>query len=141
MSRKETCMARRRIRVLLADDCVALRQFLAESLGKFSDIEVVGEASNGKVAVELTKLLVPDVVIMDINMPEMNGIEATQAIHRALPRVGVVGLSMTDDAHSRNAMQQAGAANFVSKVELPDMVIAAIRACGPSGRSEFGSAE
>ena len=134
-------MARRRIRVLLADDCVALRQFLAEFPGRFSDIEIVGEAPNGKVAVELTELLVPDVVIMDINMPEMNGIEATQAIHRALPRVGVVGLSMTDDAHNRDAMRQASAANFVSKVEPPDMVIAAIRACGLPGRNEFGFAE
>lgn len=134
-------MARRRIRVLLVDDCAILRQALAEFMGGFPDIEIAGEASTGKMAIELTKLLAPDVVIMDINMPEMNGIEATRAIRKALPQVGVVGLSMTDGADCRNAMRQAGAAAFVSKVELPDMVIAAIRTCGLAGYNEVGPAQ
>ena len=134
-------MARRRIRVLLVDDCAIARRYLAEILGEFPDIEIAGEASTGKVAVELTELLVPDVVIMEINMPEMNGIEATQAIHKALPQVGVVVLSMTDDEDCRNAMRQAGAADFVSKIELPDMVIAAIRTCGLAGHREVEFAQ
>ena len=125
-------MAMRRIRVLLADDCAILRRALMDFLGTFPDIEIAGEASTGNVAVELTKLLVPDVVVMDIHMPGMNGIEATRAIRTALPQVEVVGLSLTDDAGYRNAMRQAGAADFVSKTELPYVVIAAIRTCAPA---------
>ena len=125
-------MAKRRIRVLLADDCAILRWALMDFLGTFPDIEIAGEASTGNVAVELTKLLVPDVVIMDVHMPGMNGIEATRAIHTALPQVGVVGLSMTDEAGYQDAMRQAGAAGFVSKIELPDVVVAAIRTYAPA---------
>ena len=128
-------MARPRIRVLLADDSAMLRRFLAEFLGTFPDIEIAGEAPNGKVAVELTKQLVPDVVIMDINMPEMNGIEATRAIRNSLPQVSVVGLSMADDADCRNAMRQAGAADFVSKTAPLDVLITAVRKCGLARRS------
>jgi DNA-binding NarL/FixJ family response regulator len=112
----------------------------AEFLEGLPDIEIAGEASSGKVAVELTKLLVPDVVLMDINMPEMDGIEATQAIHKALPRVAVVGLSMADDADCRNAMRRAGAAAFVSKIERSDVLIAAIRNCGKPGHHEVDPA-
>ena len=122
-------MASSKIRVLLADDCAEMRQLFMKFLGKSPDIEIAGEASNGKVAVELTKLLVPDVVLMDIEMPEMNGIEATLAIRNSLPQVGVVGLSATNDAVGRVAMQKAGAA-FVRKCEPLDVIISAVRTCG-----------
>ena len=128
-------MAKPKIRVLLADDCAQQRQFFVKFLGELPDIEIAGEASNGRAAVELATLLVPDVVIMDINMPEMNGIEATRTIRNSLPQVGVVGLSMTDDADCRKAMRQAGAADFVSKIEPLDVVITAIRMCGLARRS------
>jgi DNA-binding NarL/FixJ family response regulator len=135
LSRKGTRMATR-IRVLLADDSVIMRQCLADFLGGFSDVEIAGEAINGKMAVEMTKQLVPDVVIMDINMPVMNGIEATRAIHHSLPQVSVVGLSMADDADCRDAMTQAGAADFVSKLKFSDLLIAAIRTCFLAGHAE-----
>jgi DNA-binding NarL/FixJ family response regulator len=128
-------MARRRMRILLADDSAQLRQFFVEFLGEFPDIEIAGEASNGRVAVELAKLLVPDVVIMDVSMPEMNGIAATRTIRNLLPQVGVVGLSMTDDADFRKAMLQAGAADFVSKTAPLDVLITAVRKCGLARRS------
>ena len=127
-------MASSKIRVLLADDCAEIRQFFVKFLGESPDIEIAGEASNGRVAVELTKLLVPDVVVMDIDMPEMNGIQATRSIHNLLPQVGVVGLSLTDDADCRNAMLIAGAAALVSKSEPLEVVIAAIRTCGRAPR-------
>ena len=122
-------MARKRIRVLLADDSVILRRCVAEFLEKCPDIEIAGEACNGKVAVELTKQLVPDVVVMDIGMPEMNGIEATRAIRNSIPKVKVVGLSINDDTDCRKAMRQAGAAAFVSKLKFSSVLIPAIRAC------------
>lgn len=139
-SERNLRMARPRIRVLLADDCVQLRQMFVKFLGAFPDIEIAGEASNGRMAVELAKLLVPDVVIMDIDMPEMNGIEATRTIRNSLPQVGVVGLSMTDDADCRKAMRQAGAADFVSKIEPLDMVIRAIRTCSLAQQVDPASA-
>jgi len=95
---RNSSMARPKIRVLLADDCEQIRQIIVKFLGESPDIEIAGEASNGRVAVELTKLLVPDVVVMDIDMPEMNGIEATRTIRNSLPQVDVVGLSVNDDA-------------------------------------------
>jgi DNA-binding NarL/FixJ family response regulator len=119
----------------LADDCVELRRLFIDLLAEFPDIEIVGEASNGRVAVELAKLLVPDVVIMDINMPEMDGIEATRNIRNSLPHVGVVGLSMTDDVDCHNKMRQAGAADFVSKIEPLDVLITALRTYGLPRRS------
>ena len=126
---RNSSMARPKIRVLLADDCEQIRQIIVKFLGESPDIEIAGEASNGRVAVELTKLLVPDVVVMDIDMPEMNGIEATRIIRNSLPQVEVVGLSVNDDADRRNAILKAGAADFVSKSEPLDVVMTAIRTC------------
>ena len=120
-------MPGQRIRVLLVDDNEGLRLALSEFLADFPDIEIAGEAPNGMVAVELTRLLVPDVVVMDVFMPGMNGIDATRVIDSELPQVAVVGLSMTDEAEIGDAMRQAGAKDFVSKTAPPDDVIAAIR--------------
>jgi len=128
-------MARPRIRVLLADDSEMLRRALADFLEAYPDIEIAGEASSGRVAVELAKLLVPDVVVMDVSMPGMNGIEATRVIHSDLPQVAVVGLSISDEADCGGAMRQAGAADFLSKMAPPAALIAAIRTCGLMPRS------
>ena len=124
-----------RIRVLLADDSAITRRALSDFLEGFPDIEIVGEAPSGSMAVDLTKLLVPDVVVMDIFMPEINGIDATRVIRSELPQVAVVGLSMTEEADYGDAMRQAGASDFVSKAAPPNEVITAIRACGPMPRS------
>jgi signal transduction histidine kinase len=124
-----TCDAGRRIRVLLADDHLVVRQGLARLLKGEPDIEVVGEASDGVVAVELARRLLPDVVTMDISMPRMDGIEATRILHAELPGVSVIGLSMFEEAERAVAMRQAGAVNYLAKNGPADALIEAIRSC------------
>jgi NarL family two-component system response regulator LiaR len=128
-------MAKPRIRVLLADDSEMIRRAMANFLKAFPDIEIAGEASSGSVAVELARLLVPDVVVMDVVMPGMNGIEATRVIHSDLPQVAIVGLSLSDEADYSHAMRKAGAVDFISKMAPPMALLAAIRTCVQMPRS------
>ncbi len=84
-------------------------------LDVYPDIEVVGEAGNGVEAIRLTESLQPDVVMMDVNMPTMNGIEATRQIRHHNPGIQVIGLSVRQDKETEQAMREAGAAGYVSK--------------------------
>ena len=84
-------------------------------LESYADVHVVGEARNGREAIEVSAQLRPDVVIMDINMPDMNGIEATAQIKRRQPTTIVVGLSVNADQQSITAMVSAGAAMLITK--------------------------
>jgi DNA-binding NarL/FixJ family response regulator len=108
------------VRVLLADDNNALRQEIARLLGGEPDLQIVGEASHGRMAVELARQLQPDVVLMDLSMPVMNGLAATRTIAAELPSVRVIGLSMYDDASEGELMRKAGAAAYVSKAGSGD---------------------
>jgi CheY-like chemotaxis protein len=117
----------RKIRVLLADDHKVLREGLAYLLREQPDLEVVGEAENGRRAVELALQTRPDVVVMDMVMPQMNGIEATRRIVASLPAVRVIGLSMHDDENMTAAMLQAGALTYLSKGGSSGPLIDAIR--------------
>ena len=92
------------------------------------DLEVVGEAADGKMAIELARDVAPDVILMDINMPVMNGIEATRAIHAEFPMARVVGLSALDAAEQSDAMRAAGAVACLSKIDSAEALLAAIRA-------------
>ena len=104
------------IRVLLVDDHPVLRQVLRNFLStNHRDIEVVGEAGSGEEALQCVQELSPLVVVMDINMPGLNGIEATARIKHTHPHVGVVGLSMSVDEAYRCAMIAAGATAVISK--------------------------
>lgn len=116
-----------KIRVVLADDHHIIRQGIASLLRMAPDLEVVGEASNGEQAVALTRSLRPDVVIMDISMPVMNGIDATRAIKGQSPEVHVVGLSMHTEGEMSSAILAAGAAAYVMKGGPPEALINAIR--------------
>ena len=116
-------------RILLVDDHAVVRQALAQMLRAEPDLEVIGEAADGKAGVERTKELAPDVVLMDISMPGMNGIEATQQIHAECSGVQVIGLSMFGAPEQTAAMQQAGAAGYVSKSAPAEELLAAIRTC------------
>jgi PAS domain S-box-containing protein len=121
--------AQKGIRVLLVDDHAIVRQGVAQLLSGVPEITVVAEASNGKEAIQLTRKWRPDVVVMDINMPEMNGVEATRAIHAKWPKVAVIGLSMYHEPHRAKEMRQAGAVGYVNKSDVTETLISTIRAC------------
>ncbi len=116
-----------RIRLLLADDHKILRQGLAALLQMEEDIEVVGEAADGQEAVELARRLRPDVVIMDVSMPRINGLEATRTILAELPDTKVIALSMHAEGDMAAAMREAGAIAYLTKGGPSDSLIAAIR--------------
>ena len=93
-------------------------------------MEIIGEASDGQMAVELAQVLHPDVIIMDVGMPVLNGIEATRQIASDLPETKVVGFTINAEARLIEAMQKAGASACLSKSEPIDVLIAAIQQCG-----------
>jgi DNA-binding NarL/FixJ family response regulator len=115
------------IRVVLADDHPAVRAGLRELLESTSDIEVVGEAEDGQVAVELAKALRPDLVVMDIHMPRLSGIAATRQITAAWPTVRVIGLSAAAEPPYARAMREAGALDLLDKTISGDSLVRAIR--------------
>ena len=117
----------RSLRVLIADDHEIVRQGLASVLAETHDVEVIGEAGNGREAVDLAYRLHPDVVIMDVSMPLMNGDEATRQIRRHLPQTRVVALSMHSEARMIERMHQAGAETYILKTAPSEELLAAIR--------------
>jgi DNA-binding NarL/FixJ family response regulator len=116
------------IKVLLADDHVMVREGLGSVLERDPDIEVVGVAGDGRTAVELSARLSPDVVVMDIGMPGLNGIEATRQIVGANPQVKVVALSAYPDRGYVLGMLDAGAHGYVLKAAVSEELLRAIRA-------------
>src|SRR5437899_4835302 len=98
-----------KIRVLLADDHTVVRQGIRALLSSEGDIDIVGEAENGRQAVQMAKKLEPDVAVMDIAMPVLNGLEATRQIRRALPGTKVLVLSSYCDDEYVRQMTEAGA--------------------------------
>jgi signal transduction histidine kinase/ActR/RegA family two-component response regulator len=116
------------IRILLVDDHAIVRQGLAAILDEEHDMAVVGEAADGESAMALVRQLRPEVVLMDMSMPGMSGIETTRAIHAEFPEVQTIGLSMLDEAEQAEAMRQAGAVGYLSKAGPAEALLAAIRA-------------
>ncbi len=103
------------IRVMLVDDHSVMRQGLSLLLSDYPDIDVVGEASDGEDAIIMARELCPDLILMDISMPKMNGIEATRIIHAENPDIKIIGLSMFDAADQAEAIRQVGAAAYLKK--------------------------
>lgn len=118
-------------RVLLVDDHTLLRQGIRSALEEYADIEVVGEAADGNQIVTLAKSLQPDIVIMDINMPVVDGIEATRLLKRELPHIIVIGLSVDNSQQMEVMMRKAGAAAFLTKdtavEQLHDTILEVLR--------------
>ena len=116
-----------KIRVLLVDDQTLMREGLRSIVSAYNHLEVVGEASDGVEAVELSRQLDPDIVVMDINMPNMDGIEATRQIKLYRPDITVVGLSVNPSAVTEQKMKTAGAAAYLTKESAADALYQAIR--------------
>ena len=127
----------KRITVLLAEDHEIFREGLQQLLLAEKDIEVVGVAATGRDAVTLAKKFRPDVIVMDIRMPEMDGIEATRLILSELPGVIVVGITAFSDQGFRSAMLDAGAADLLDKADAGERLRDKIAEClaGRSGSS------
>ena len=115
----------KRIRILLADDHAVVRQGFKMILSAQPDMEIVGEAGNGREAVQLAEELRPDVVVMDVAMPELNGIEATRRLAASSPHARVVALSMHKDSVYVREILRAGARGYLLKDSpAPDLLMA-----------------
>ena len=115
------------IKILLADDHALVRQGFRMILSAQADMQIVGEAGNGREAVELAETLQPDVVIMDVAMPELNGMEATRRLAAVAPRARVLALSMHKDAVYVREILRAGARGYLLKDSVDADLIAAVR--------------
>jgi DNA-binding NarL/FixJ family response regulator len=115
------------IRLVLVDDQPGIRQGLRMWLSLEPDMTVVGEASNGREAMNLVQQLAPDVVLMDVEMPEMDGIEAAAAMRVSTPQSAVVMLSIHDDVSTRARAYATGAAAFVTKSGAIEELVTTIR--------------
>jgi len=116
------------IRILIADDHQMLREGLRAILEREDDVEVIAEASDGRTAVEMARRLSPDLVVMDITMPDLNGVEATRQIRAENPGVKVIGLSRHTDRGYVLRMLEAGASGYVLKSGAYDELRRAVKA-------------
>ena len=117
----------RPLRVLLADDHRLIRDLVTRLLKTQPDIEVVGDAADGRQALQRAEELQPDVVLMDVSMPLLDGIEATRLIRAALPGVRVIGFSTYDEPEVRQLMMEAGAETYLVKGGPCEALFAALR--------------
>src|SRR5262245_26322727 len=125
------------IRLLIADDHPAFRRGLELMLADIDDIEIIGEADTGQRAVELAEQLSPDVVLMDLRMPDLDGIEATRRLCPGTPTPAVVVLTMFEDDDSVFAAMRAGARGYLLKGAEEDEIVRSVRAAA-SGEAIFG---
>ncbi len=116
-----------KVRILLVDDHQIIREGLRSIIEEQADLEVVAEAADGEMAVAAARQFQPDVVIMDVNMPRMNGLEATRQIKAEFPQITVIGLSMHGDQQMATAMQEAGVSAYLSKGGSFEVLCSTIR--------------
>lgn len=126
------------IRILIVDDHVAFRNGLRAMLKSATDLDVVAEATEGAQAVELALQLQPDIILMDLQMPTMNGVDATRRIVHTSPHIGVIMLTMFEDDDSVFSAMRAGARGYLLKGALKAEVLHAVRGVS-AGEAIFGS--
>ncbi len=129
-------MAGEKIRVLIVDDVAETRENIRKLLQFENDVEVVGAARSGKEGIQFAHEMDPDVVLMDINMPDVDGITATENIHQKMPHIQVVILSVQGDQNYMRRAMLAGARDFLTKPPMGDELISAIRRAGEMARVE-----
>jgi DNA-binding NarL/FixJ family response regulator len=117
----------KQINILLVDDVTAVRKGLSTILQLMDDLRIVGEGKNGLEAVRLAEQLMPDVILMDLAMPELDGFEATRRIKADHPEVGVIAFSIHEDVKTREKACAAGADAFIDKEVETQYLISAIR--------------
>ena len=127
--------ATKKIRVLIVDDHAVVRDGIKAVLALQRDIQVVGEAVNGEEAVDKTSELLPDVVVMDIAMPVMNGLDATKVIHKECPLAKVLILTQYDEEENVLASRQVGAVGFIPKAAASSRLITGIRSVARGDQS------
>lgn len=125
------------IRVFLVDDHQIMREGLAGLLEFESDIQVIGEAEDGQAAVEAARRLHPDVIIMDVSMPRLNGVEATRRIKKEMPDTRIIGLSMHTESDMAEQMYEAGASVFLTKGGPAEALVSAIRGKNPQAQLQY----
>ena len=127
------------LRILIADDHAVVRAGLRELLSERPELRVVGEAANGVEAISQAKTLQPDVILMDVAMPQKNGIEATKEIHGTLPHIQIVGLSTYGDESTELAMREAGAQAYFSKTESTHRLFDYVLSLRPQAEAVSGT--
>ena len=126
------------IKVLVVDDHPVVRRGISACLARHQQMQIVGEAGNGREALRLARELQPDIMLMDIDMPQMNGLAATAALHRELPKIKVLILSMHSNTECVLRVIQSGARGFVLKEATTDELVRAIETVN-SGEAYFSS--
>lgn len=116
--------------IMLVDDHDIVRKGLAKIVMNEDGMKIVGEAKNGMEALEKVQELMPDAIVMDINMPEMNGVEATKKIKAKWPMIKIIGLSFYEDKKIAEVMRKAGASAFITKSNVIKELCSAIRSLG-----------
>ncbi len=123
-----------KVRVLIAEDHATVREGLKLILNDQSDIEVVGDAEDGRAAIELAKKLRPDVVLMDVSMPRLNGLKATAILKECCPEIHVLALTRHKDDGYLQQVLRAGASGYVLKQSPPSELVHAIQAVAKGGK-------
>lgn len=134
--RAEALSGRERIHVVVVDDIPQTRETVIRTLRFQEDIEVVGTASNGLQAIQLVREVLPDVVVMDVNMPDMDGITATEVIKREVPHAQIIILTVQDDVDYIRRAMLAGARDFLAKPPVIEELVAAVERAADIARQE-----